>query len=58
MAENAAVIENASGHLKVAKPSPKSHARVDGIIALIMALALSADAENAPPTPEPEILVL
>lgn len=58
MAENAAVIENASGHVKVSKPSPKSHARVDGIIALIMALALAADADAAPPTPEPEILVL
>jgi hypothetical protein len=40
------------------KPSSTSPARVDGIVALVMALAGASDAEAAAKTPEPEILVL
>jgi phage terminase large subunit-like protein len=58
MAANAVTRENADGYIKVSKPSPMSPHRVDGIVALIMALALSNDAENAPAAAEPEIIVL
>lgn len=58
MADNASIVENAAEHKKIAKPAPKSPARVDGIIALNMAAALAADADAAPPPPDPEIFVL
>jgi phage terminase large subunit-like protein len=58
MASNAVTKENADGYIKVAKPSPMSPQRVDGIVSLIMALALANDAENSPKAAEPEILVL
>lgn len=58
MAGNCVTKENAAGYIKIAKPSPMSPQRVDGIVALVMALAIANDAENSPATPEPEILVL
>jgi phage terminase large subunit-like protein len=58
MAGNAVTRENAEGYIKVQKPSAMSPSRVDGIVALIMALALAKDAETAKPSPEPEILIL
>ena len=58
MAGNAVTKENAEGYIKIAKPSPMSPQRVDGIVALIMALALANDAENSPKAAEPEIIVL
>lgn len=58
MAGNAVTKTNADGYIKVVKPSPQSPHRVDGIIAMIMALALASD-ESATPAPKtPEILIL
>lgn len=58
MAGNAVTKTSAEGYIKVVKPSSTSPARVDGIVALVMALAGASDAEAAAKTPEPEILVL
>lgn len=58
MAGNAVTKTNADGYIKVVKPSPQSPKRVDGIVALIMALALANDASGAPSAKVPEILVL
>ena len=58
MAGNATTKENAEGYVKVVKPSPMSPLRVDGIVALIMAVAIASDAASAPKAPEPEILIL
>ena len=58
MAGNASVKENADGYIKIVKPSPNSSARVDGIIALAMALALAEEDGSKPPAPSPEIFVL
>lgn len=58
MAGNATARESSEGYLKVVKPSAHSPARVDGIVALIMALAIASDAESAPAPVAPEILVL
>jgi phage terminase large subunit-like protein len=58
MAGNAVTRENAEGYIKISKPSPMSPHRVDGIVALIMALALAYDAEHSPAAAEPEIIVL
>lgn len=58
MAANATVRSNSEGYIKVVKPSAHSPARVDGIVSLIMALALASDAESAPAPVAPEILVL
>lgn len=58
MAGNATTKENAEGYVKVVKPSPTSPLRVDGVVAMIMAIAVASDAENAKPAPEPEILIL
>lgn len=58
MASNATVKENSEGYIKVMKPSPMSPQRVDGIVSLIMALALSNDDANVRPAPTPEIIVL
>ena len=58
MAANATVRSNSEGYIKVVKPSAHSTARVDGIVSLIMALALASDAESAPAPVAPEILVL
>ena len=58
MAGNATTKENAEGYIKVVKPSPMSPSRVDGIVALIMALAIAKDSESAPKQPEPEILII
>jgi phage terminase large subunit-like protein len=58
MAGNCTTKTNADGYIKIAKPSPMSPSRVDGMIALVMALALASDAETAQKTPDPEIIVL
>jgi len=58
MASNCVTKENAEGYIKVVKPSPMSPARVDGIVALIMAIALANDSLAAKPTPPPEIILL
>ena len=58
MAGNATVRESAEGYIKIVKPSAHSSARVDGMVALVMALAIASDAESAPPPVVPEILVL
>jgi len=58
MAGNATVKQNADGYIKIVKPSPNSSARVDGIIALAMALAMAEEDATRPPPPAPEIFVL
>lgn len=58
MAGNCTIKTNADGYIKIAKPAPMSPARVDGMIALVMALALASDAEAAPRTADPEIILL
>lgn len=58
MAANAVTKTNADGYIKVVKPSPQSPKRVDGIIAMIMALALASDSASSPPPAVPEILFI
>jgi phage terminase large subunit-like protein len=58
MASNATVRETADGYIKIVKPSSHSPARVDGIVALVMALAVASDSELAPAPIAPEIFVL
>lgn len=57
-AANASVRMNAEGYIKVVKPKPGSSARIDGIIALIMAIASACDAEAGKARPDPEIILL
>jgi phage terminase large subunit-like protein len=57
MAGNATTKENHEGYVKVTKPSAMSPLRVDGIVALIMAVSVASDAPAAA-APEPEILIL
>jgi phage terminase large subunit-like protein len=58
MAANATVRETSDGYIKIVKPSSHSSARVDGIVALVMALGVASDAEMAPAPVAPEIFVL
>lgn len=58
MAANATVRETSDGYIKIVKPSSHSPARVDGIVALVMALGVASDAELAPAPVAPEIFVL
>jgi phage terminase large subunit-like protein len=58
MAGNASIRENADGYIKIVKPTPNSPSRVDGIIALAMALAIAEEDGSRPPAPSPEIFVL
>jgi len=58
MAGNAVTKTSAEGYIKIVKPASTSPARVDGMVALVMALAGAGDAEAAAKSPEPEILVL
>lgn len=58
MAGNAAVKENSDGYIKIVKPSASSPARVDGIIALAMALSLAEEDDAKPPMASPEIVLL
>ena len=58
MAANATVRETSDGYIKIVKPSSHSSARVDGIVALVMALGVASDAELAPAPIAPEIFVL
>jgi phage terminase large subunit-like protein len=57
-ASNCVVRTNSEGYIKIQKPSPMSPARVDGMVALSMALALASDADAGTKMPDPEIIVL
>ena len=58
MAGNATVKTTSDGYIKIVKPSAMSPMRVDGIVALAMALGLANDEAASPPTPDPEIILL
>lgn len=58
MAANATAKVDSKGYIKIVKPAPHSPQRVDGIIALVMALALASDAESKSAALEPEILAI
>jgi phage terminase large subunit-like protein len=58
MAGNCTVRTNSDGYIKISKPGVTSPHRVDGMVALVMALALANEAESGVKTPEPEIIVL
>jgi len=58
MAGNVAIRQNADGHIRPVKPKENSHERVDGIIALVMALGAWSAESREPPQPEPEIIIL
>jgi phage terminase large subunit-like protein len=58
MAGNCTVRTNPDGYIKISKPSSTSPHRVDGMVALVMALALASDAEAGLKAPDPEIIVL
>jgi phage terminase large subunit-like protein len=58
MASNAVTKTNAEGYIKIVKPSSTSPNRVDGMVALVMALAAASDAEAAAKSPDPEIIVI
>jgi phage terminase large subunit-like protein len=57
-AANCVVKNNSDGYIKIVKPSPMSPARVDGMVSLVMALALASDAETGVRTPDPEIILI
>jgi len=58
MAGNCVTKTNADGYIKIVKPSTTSPSRVDGIVALVMALAAASDAEPSAKTPDPEVIIL
>lgn len=58
MASNCVTRTNSDGYIKIVKPSAMSPQRVDGVVALVMALALASDAEAGMRQPDPEIIVL
>jgi len=58
MAANATAKVDSKGYIKIVKPAPHSPQRVDGMIALVMALASASDADFKSPVLEPEILVI
>ena len=47
MVANATVRSNSDGYIKVVKPAPNSTQKIDGVIALIMALAVAGEATTA-----------
>jgi phage terminase large subunit-like protein len=57
-ASNCVLRTNSEGYIKIQKPAPMSSARVDGMAALTMAIALAADASAGSRRPDPEIIVL
>jgi phage terminase large subunit-like protein len=57
-AGNVAVRQNADGHIRPVKPKESSTERVDGIIALVMALGAWSSESKEPPPAEPEIILL
>ena len=57
-AANCVVKTNSEGYIKIQKPSPMSPSRVDGMVALSMALALANDASAGAKMPDPEIILL
>lgn len=57
-AGNVAIRTNAEGLIRPLKPKPNSPQRVDGILALCMALGAWSDTGSKPTAPEPQILVL
>jgi phage terminase large subunit-like protein len=58
MAGNAVTKESSDGYIKISKPAPMSPSKVDGMVALVMALALAMESEVAPSQPSPEIVIL
>jgi phage terminase large subunit-like protein len=58
MAGNCTVRTNADGYIKIQKPNATSPHRVDGMVSLVMALALANDAAAGLKTPDPEIIIL
>lgn len=57
-ASNCVIRTNSEGYIKISKPSPMSPARVDGMVALTMAVGLASDADAGMKTPDPEIILL
>lgn len=57
-ANNVAVRQNAEGLIRPLKPKQNSSERVDGIIALVMALGAWSVEEQKPPPPEPQIILI
>jgi phage terminase large subunit-like protein len=55
---NVAVRQNAEGLIRPLKPKQNSGERVDGIIALVMAIGAWIGEEQKPPAPEPQIILL
>jgi hypothetical protein len=52
------VRQNAEGLIRPLKPKQNSGERVDGIIALVMAIGAWIGEEQKPPAPEPQIILL
>lgn len=57
-AGNVAIRQNADGHIRPVKPKESSTERVDGILALVMALGAWSAESHEPPKAEPEIILL
>lgn len=55
---NVAIRQNAEGLIRPLKPKQNSSERVDGIIALVMAIGAWIGEEQKPPAPEPQIILL
>lgn len=55
---NVAVRQNAEGLIRPLKPKQNSGERVDGIIALVMAIGAWSTEEQKPPDPEPQIILI
>jgi phage terminase large subunit-like protein len=58
MAGNASVKVDASGNIRPVKPKPGSPERIDGIVALVMALGVQSSQKPPEEVPEPGILIL
>lgn len=58
MAGNASVKVDASGNIRPVKPKPGSPERIDGIVALVMALGIQSSQKPPEEVPEPGILIL
>lgn len=57
-ANNVAIRQNAEGLIRPLKPKQNSSERVDGIIALVMALGAWSGESQQPPPPEPQIILI
>jgi phage terminase large subunit-like protein len=58
MAGNVSVKVDASGNIRPIKPKPGSPERIDGIVALVMALGIQSSQKPPEEVPEPGILLL